>query len=104
VAKIIEITNRPLRYPAAMRRIRELYVEGKVTWTQHAELRMRQRGLLPPEIDWIIAHGQVVEHSRPSDAWRYKVRGETGERRRLACIIELRGNLAKLITVMVLRQ
>ena len=60
--------------------------------------RMAQRKLSRRDISHCLKYGRVVEHSKPSRLWRYKVRGSTVDGEPMSCVVEINGKLV-LITV-----
>lgn len=93
-------TDHPLSHGQAKTHIRQLWETGYVTWTTHAQNRMKQRHLSMSDIEYIVRYGYVTEHSHPGRYWRYKFVGKTVEGESLACVIEIQENVANIITVM----
>lgn len=92
--------ERPLSYPAAIKRIRQLWASGQVIWTRHAEYRLFQRGLDMLDVEHVIKYGKVIEHSRPAELWRYKVVGTCVDKSSAACLVEIEAALI-IVTVIV---
>ena len=96
--------GKPLNAASAIKRIRTLWRLGNYTWTRHAQERLCERGLDTADVETVILDGRVVEISRPGTEWRYKVEGRTVEGRYAACVVEMRGNLLTVVTVMLSRR
>jgi 1,6-anhydro-N-acetylmuramate kinase len=54
---------------------------------------MRQRRFDRQDIASAIRHGQVVEHSKPGQRWRYKIVGKSVDGEKMACVVEINGTL-----------
>lgn len=67
----------PLSARRAIERIRRLERDVGIVLTGHARQRLAQRKLSRRDIRHCLEYGRVVEHSRPSRLWRYKVQGST---------------------------
>lgn len=92
--------NRPLSYPAALRRAQTLWRLGKFTWTRLTDEWMRKRDLTVEDIGTMINEGRVVEIDRPDYVWRYKISGKTAGGKRASCVVEMRGDLMTLVPTM----
>ena len=69
------IPDRPLSPRRAIERIRLLEKDVGIVLTSHARQRLTQRKLSRRDIRHCLKYGRVVEHSKPSHLWRYKVQG-----------------------------
>ena len=92
------IPDRPLSPRQAVERIRRLERDVGIVFTSHARQRLVQRKLSRRDIRHCLKYGRVVEHSKPSRLWRYKVRGSTVDGEPMSCVVEINGKLV-LITV-----
>lgn len=96
--------ERPLSNEAAAKRIRTLWREGRVTWLPHAEDRLAQRGFTMLDVEHLVRYGRVVEHSRPGNLWRYKIKGRTVEEKTASVVFEPEGDLLTVVTIMLSRK
>ena len=94
--RVVQIDG-PLSYAQATQRIKKLWTQGQVTPTPYAGERMRQRRLTMLDVEAIMKTGWVVEHSKPSNHWRYTVVGKLVDGRRAQFIAELHGALVVVI-------
>lgn len=99
MGKVRRLEDRPLSPRRAMERIRTLWKGGLVEVLPHAQTRMRQRRIAMLDIEHVIRQGHVVENSKPGQLWRYKVAGTSVDGERLACVVEIDGNLI-IVTVL----
>lgn len=93
----------PSNYRRAEERIRKLFQEGLVRWTHHVQERMKRRKLTAVHIEHAIRYGQIIEHSKPEQLWRYTLSGKwvsepTQRKRDLRVVVEIDGRLI-IITV-----
>ena len=94
------LPDRPLSPRRAIERIRQLERDVGIVWTGHAGQRMAQRKLSRRDIRHCLKYGRVIEHSKPSRLWRYKVQGSTIDGESMSCVVEING---KLILITVIR-
>ena len=96
------LKDRPLHPRRAMERICMLLREGDYEWSQHAEMRLRQRGLDNLDVEHILKYGRVAEPpSRPGSAWRYKIEGRCIDSKKMgAVVVEIEKTLV-IVTVMI---
>jgi hypothetical protein len=88
----------PSNYQVAGRRIKKLLIEGTVVITPHAQKQMTKRKMDITDVQYILRYGLVVDHSRPMELWRYKVKGKTVDGIVAGCIVEINGHLI-IVTV-----
>ena len=93
------LPDRPLSPRRAIERIRLLERDVGIVLTGHARQRLAQRKLSLRDIRHCLKYGRVIEHSKPSRLWRYKVQGSTIDGDPMSCVVEINGKLI-LITVM----
>ena len=96
--KTVRLPDQPLSPRRAIERIRLLERDIGIVLTRHARHRMAQRKLSRRDISHCLKYGRVVEHSKPSRLWRYKVRGSKIDGEPMSCVVEINGKLV-LITV-----
>ncbi len=94
----VALADRPLSPKRAMERIRALWRDGNVEWWSYAERRLSERKLDMLDVEHLIRYGRVTEHSHPGRLWRYKVEGRAVDGERIACVVEINGNLI-IVTV-----
>jgi len=97
MAEISPISN-PGNYKLALQRIKKLFNEGNTVVTADARLRMGQRRLTDIDLAHCIRYGRIIEHSKPMTYWRYTMLGQSVEKRRMKCVVEINGNLM-IVTV-----
>jgi hypothetical protein len=88
----------PSNYIGAIRRIRELWQNDMVEISAHAKRRMKDRGIDILDISYVILHGRIVAHERPSMDWQYTIEGKTIDGYLLRCVIAVPKELV-VITV-----
>jgi len=88
----------PTNYKRAMWRIRGLWEEGTTEYLPHARQRMRQRGVEVGDVRHTVKYGQIVEHSRPRERWRYRIEGTSVDGDPLDVVVEVDGHLV-VVTV-----
>ena len=93
------IPGRPLSPRRAIERIRLFEQDVGIVLTGHARQRLEQRKLSRRDIRHCLEYGRVIEHSKPSRLWRYKVDGPTIDGEPMSCVFEINDKLI-LITVM----
>ena len=98
--KTVRLPDQPLSPRRAIERIRLLERDIGIVLTRHARQRLVQRKLSRRDIRHCLKYGRVVEHSKPSRLWRYKVRGSTVDGEPMSCVVEING---KLILITVIR-
>ncbi len=100
MSEIDRLPDRPLSPRRAIERIRQLERDVGIVLTGHARQRMAQRKLSRRDIRHCLKYGRVIEHSKPSRLWRYKVQGSTIDGESMSCVVEING---KLILITVIR-
>lgn len=90
----------PSDYVWAKRRIKRLWDEGNFILLPHARKRMVERELDILDIQNVIRYGNIVEHSKPDNLWRYKVAGKALTGRIASVLVET--DIHSLIVVTVL--
>ncbi len=93
------LPDRPLSPRRAIERIRRLERDVGIVLTAHVRQRLVQRKLSLRDISHCLKYGRVIEYSKPSRLWRYKVQGSTIDGEHMSCVVEINGKLI-LITVM----
>jgi Domain of unknown function (DUF4258) len=88
----------PANYQRARQRIRRLWDLGETKISHHARVRMKERRLDITDVQQVIRYGEIVDHSKPGDHWRYVVDGKTVEGLRLRVVVEING-LLLIVTV-----
>lgn len=83
----------------AIRRIRHLWEEGRVSWGDHVRERMEQRRLDMLDIQHTIRYGFIEENHVERNTVRYVVKGTAVDGRSLRCVVIVLGSLI-FITVM----
>jgi len=91
----------PTNYLVVQRRIKSLWQKGVVEIRPHAVRQMEERKLDTNDLERLIKYGQIVEHSKPGELWRFVINGTTTDNVRAACVVELNG---RLIVVTVMRR
>ena len=100
MSEIDRLPDRHLSPRRAIERIRQLERDVGIVLTGHARQRMAQRKLSRRDIRHCLKYGRVIEHSKPSRLWRYKVQGSTIDGESMSCVVEING---KLILITVIR-
>jgi hypothetical protein len=88
----------PANYKRARQRIRRLWDLGETKITHHARVRMGERRLDVTDVQQVIRYGQIVDHTKPGEHWRYVIDGKTVEGLRLRVVVEING-LLMVVTV-----
>jgi hypothetical protein len=88
----------PTNYRRVRQRIRKLWDEGDTKILNHARVRMKERRLDITDVQQVIRYGEIVDHSKPGDHWRYVIDGKTVEGLRLRLVVEINGLLV-IVTV-----
>lgn len=88
----------PENYKAVHGRIKHLLKEGQTEFLPHAQKRMQHRGLDDQDIIHILKYGQIVEHSKPDDLWRYTISGKSIDQKKAKCVVEINDRLI-IVTV-----
>jgi hypothetical protein len=89
----------PSNYARALDRIKELWRRGLVQVSQHAQDRMRERGLDMNDVQNVIRTGVIIEHSCPKVLWCYKIVGQAVDADPASCVVAIDGRLI-VVTVM----
>ena len=83
--------RRPPKASGIIKIVSEADQSGKVQYSGHANERMRQRGFLKPEVEYVLKNGH---HEPRKDtfnekemAWDYSIRGKTVDKRNLRIIV-----------------
>jgi pentose-5-phosphate-3-epimerase len=94
----------PLNYRRVMQRIRSLLEEGTIFITPHAREEMAKDDLDDTDVIHILGVGSIRpgSHSKPRAHWRYVVEGQSVDRRKAACVVEVEGGMV-VVTVFALR-
>lgn len=92
----------PTDYKAVVIRIRRIWNEGTTVFTSHAQDAMEERGIHELDIQHVIRFGEIKEHTKPGELWRYRVEGETVDGDWLGVIVEINGSLI-IVTVLTKR-
>lgn len=90
----------PTNYKVIKRRILRLWDEGYVEIPGHAQEWITKQDLDSNDLQHVFRYGRVTEHSRPKDLWRYKIEGTSVDGTKMACVVEIDGNLI-IVTVIV---
>jgi transcription elongation GreA/GreB family factor len=88
----------PTNYKRVRQRIRRLWDSGETAISHHARVRMKERRLDITDVQEVIRYGEIVDHSKPGDHWRYVIDGKTVEHTRLRVVVEINGSLM-IVTV-----
>jgi hypothetical protein len=80
------------------RHIKQLLQTGNFELGPHAKKRMRERAIDVNDIVNIIKYGTITEVSPSGECWRYRIEGQSVERKRACCIVEINGRFL-IITV-----
>lgn len=86
---ILPLFDDPENYKVAFQRIKNLWEEGEVEFTPHAQDQMSQRGCETTDLQHIIKFGRIVGHSRPKVLWRYRIDGTTVDGVKAYCAVEI---------------
>ncbi len=92
MGEVVSIDD-PSNYEVVSLRLRKLLSHGDYEIKPHARQRMRERGYLIGDIEYVLRFGIIVSHVFKNGALRWKVRGKTVERKSATCVIEMDGAL-----------
>jgi hypothetical protein len=95
----------PTNYRRVMQRIKKLLADGTYLILPHAKAEAANDGLEDTDVVNIIRTGAIKpnSHSMGRTGWRYVVQGESVDRGRAACVVEVTGTLI-VVTVYALRR
>ena len=95
----------PTNYRRVMQRIKRLLADGTYLILPHAKAEATNDDLDDTDIVNIIRTGTIRanSHSMGRNGWRYVVEGESIDRGRAACVVEVTGTLI-VVTVYALRR
>lgn len=79
-------------------RIKKLWREGLTEFGSHAQERMAARGFDSNDIQHLILYGRIIDHKKPALNWRYVIAGETVDRKKGRCVVEMNSGLI-IVTV-----
>lgn len=91
----------PSNYAVVAKRIKHLWFTGNYQLLPHIEKRMEEREIDMLDVEHVIRYGQIVDHSRPDETWRYVMSGKCVEGRALKFILEVSDLHMSLISIMV---
>lgn len=87
--------------------VRRRLAAGHYFDTRHATQRQKERGILRPEVLYVLQRGH---HERRKDryekrfqAWNYAIRGKTGDKKELRVIVSFDKNNMLVITAIDMR-
>ena len=83
----------PSNYDAVSRRLKRLLASGDYEIKPHARQRMLERSYLVGDVENVLRFGIIVSHRFVESVCRWKVRGQTVERKTATCIVEIDGIL-----------
>jgi len=82
-------------------------MQNKYVFTEHAKLRMRERGILKADVMYVLLYGF---HEKTKDtfhntnyAWSYAIRGKSEDARDIRVIVSFEANCLFLITVIEIK-
>ena len=85
-----------------MNEIAQALAEGRFFDTRHAEERQTQRGIIRPEIIYVLCNGYHEKIKDKFDkiysAWNYAIRGKTIDKKELRIIVSFDENNLLIIT------
>lgn len=88
----------PTNYRVVQARVKTLWRQGNTIFLPHAKKSMKQRKFDTQDIKNILFYGRIIDHSKPSDLWRYAFKGKTLDNKPGKCIVEIDGELI-IVTV-----
>ena len=85
--------KRPIKATNILYKISMSVTDGLVLYSKHANERMLERGIIKPEVEYVLTHGHHeakkdqfnVEYS----SWDYAIKGKTVDGRALRVVIAL---------------
>lgn len=67
--------------------------EGRILYSSHANLRLKERAIIKPEVEFVLSHGRHEARkdrfNTEFDSWDYSIRGRTLDGRNLRIIVAL---------------
>lgn len=83
-----------------MRTIEIALTEGKWFLSQHAIMRMRERNVTAPELEYVLIHGfhNPKKDERAEKDWKYAIEGKTIDLKKLRIIVLLENDML-IVTV-----
>jgi hypothetical protein len=91
--KVTPLKDRALKPATALRRIQQIWNDGKVTWQPQADIRARTLGLSNGDVANVIRKGAVTGHRRSGEFWAYTIEGQDLDERALTIVVEVAGYL-----------
>ena len=76
-----------------MRLTAEAAKGGRLVYSNHANERIRERGIIKPEVEYVLEHGhheaRKDSYSEEFQAWDYAIRGKTLDGRNLRVVVAI---------------
>jgi hypothetical protein len=98
MAEVVPILD-PTNYRRVHTRIKALLETGDTRFRGHGLERMQERGIDVTDVEYVLKFGRIVDHSCPSDRWRYVLEGKTVEGKKLRIVVEIDG-MVDIVTAM----
>lgn len=100
MAEIIQLTD-PTNYRRVAERIKKLFAEDFVKYSNHTMIRFAQRTLDAADVKKVIREGRIVSHEPSAEhpgCWLYRIDGNSIDNRSIRVIVEVNGRLI-IVTV-----
>ncbi len=83
--------SRPPKASGIIKIVSAAAQSGKVLYSGHANERMKQRGIIKPEVEYVLKNGHHEPRkdtfNEKEKAWDYSIRGKTVDKRNLRIIV-----------------
>lgn len=83
--------KRPAKVKSIMQASAQAVKAGRLLYSAHANSRMKERGIIKPEVEHILSHGhheaRKDQFNEEFGAWDYAIRGKTLEGRNLRIVV-----------------